>query len=104
MAIQPQLIVGTARKVPVEGLSRPLKAPAVSSRVPLGLIGIGSLLSVAVVLDLSVLWLLQSVNSAQWEFMAAVNTLEAYPGFLLGFALILVGLYMRSPSAMLGVR
>lgn len=43
-------------------------------------------------IDLAVLWGLQFQSSLQWEFVAIVNTLEAYTRLVLGVALIFAAL------------
>jgi hypothetical protein len=46
------------------------------------------------IIDLGVLWILQFQASPQWEFVATMNTLEAYTRFSIAVALIYAALYM----------
>ena len=50
--------------------------------------------------DLAVLWGLQFEASPQWEFVAAMNTLEGYIRFAIGISFIYAALYVGRSSSL----
>ncbi|HUL70843.1 MAG TPA: hypothetical protein VLT17_11480 [Gemmatimonadales bacterium] len=59
------------------------------------LIGGGTGILLATILDLAVLWAVQRQPNAQWEFTAVVTTLDHYSLLLIGLGAILGGCYLR---------
>lgn len=51
-------------------------------------------------IDLGVLWGMQFQANPQWEFIATMNTLEAYTRFTLGIALAYAALFMSRSTAL----
>jgi len=83
----------------------PVAAPAgLERQAALGLTAAGIVLMAGTALDLSVLWVLQSVPSAEWEFMAVSNTVTAFPGLVISAALLMLALHLRWPRAVWAVR
>lgn len=55
---------------------------------------VAALLIVGTLVDLGILWTLQRQPGPQWEFVAVVNTLEAFPRLILALATGYVGLVL----------
>lgn len=65
----------------------------------LGAAAAGFLMLVGSTVDLGVLWILQSQNTPQWEYVAVSNTMDAIPRLVLGTALLYLALYLRGSTS-----
>jgi hypothetical protein len=59
-----------------------------------------SILLLGSFIDLGVLWVLQYQPTPQWEFVATMNTLEAYTRFSIGIGLIYAALFIGRSASM----
>lgn len=65
---------------------------------------VSGVLVLGTVVDLGVLWLAQHQSNPQWEFVALVRTLDAFPRLALGFALAYVARLLCRSRSKLGHR
>lgn len=62
------------------------------------------ILVLGTLVDLGVLWLVQRQSAVQWEFVALVNTLDAFPRLVLGLGAAYIAFVVRRSTSMLGYR
>ena len=96
MAADAGKVIVNEAKVP----ARAVTADAFSAHIVRGLwLGAGVLL-LGSFIDLAVLWGLQFEGNPQWEFVASINTLEAYTRFGIAIALVYAALYAGRSTAL----
>lgn len=95
MAVESVAVSAPVVAAPARKNGTAIRAEAFGLNASMAMWAVGGLFLVGSLIDVGVLWLLQRQDNPQWEFVAIVNTLEAFPRFGLAAAFFFAALYFR---------